>query len=98
MDLILPNISKQIIKKMKTIKFTLSALLIAVCLLSVNPANASDNGTGNNGNFGNGNGNSGVGNGNGASLPINKGLVFLLIAGTIIGIKVLKSTQKVVHS
>ena len=83
---------------MKKLKFTFSTLLIAVCMLSINPANAADNGTGNNDNFGNGNGNSGNGNGNGASLPINKGLVFLLIAGTIIGIKVLKSTQKVAHS
>ena len=98
MVLILSSISKPNIYDMKKIKFALSTLAIAVCLLSVNPANAADNGTGNNNNSGNGNGNSGSGNGNGASLPINKGLVFLLIAGTIVGIKVLKSTQKVAHS
>ncbi|MDB5013496.1 MAG: hypothetical protein JWQ25_1698 [Daejeonella sp.] len=44
---------------------------------------------------GNGNGNNGNGNGNGgpaASLPINEGILFLLIAGTVIGITVMKKT------
>ncbi|MDB5013890.1 MAG: hypothetical protein JWQ25_2092 [Daejeonella sp.] len=83
---------------MKKLKFALSALVLAVFLLSVTTAQASDNGAGNNGNAGNGNGNSGSGNGNGASLPINKGLVLLLIAGTVLGVKVLKSTQKTVKA
>lgn len=81
---------------MKKFRFSLTAFIIAVCLLSVNQANAADSGTGNNNNYGNGNGNSGSGNGNGASLPINNGLVFLLIAGTILGVKVLKSSQKTI--
>lgn len=80
---------------MKNLKFAFSTFLIALFLLTFNTvAQAADNGAGNNGNSGNGNGNSGSGNGNGASLPINKGLVLLLVAGTVLGIKVLKSTPK----
>jgi len=55
------------------------------------------NSDGTNGN-GNGNGNGGVGNGNGNGnqnhLPINGGIVFLMIAGVAIGIKVVTNRVK----
>jgi len=51
---------------------------------------------------GNGNGNGGVGNGNGNGnadhLPINNGLVFLLIAGVAIGIKLsMNGSRKIAY-
>lgn len=66
------------------------AFVFAASFLVVTPSQAG-NGKGNNGN-GNGNG------GNNNSLPINGGIVFLLIAGTLIGVKVVFDANKKVRA
>jgi len=83
---------------MKKIKSTLTVLLVFISLLAFNSALAQGSSAGNNGNSGNGNGNNGNGNGNGASLPIDGSIVLLLIAGTIMGIMVVRNATKTVKA
>jgi len=76
---------------MKRFKIAFSALVFALSLLSITPSYAG-NGQGNNGNGG---GNGGAGS---PSLPINNGILFLLLAGTVIGAKVIYSSTKKVQA
>lgn len=75
---------------MKKIKQIVTSIAFVLCLGALTPiyAGNGDQGNGNgNGNGGNGNGNQGNGNGNGggATVPINRGLIILLVAGVAIG-------------
>ena len=83
---------------MKEFKFAFSVLVLFISLLAFNSALAQGNSAGNNGNSGNGNGNNGNGNGNGASLAIDGGIVLLLIAGTIMGVMVVRNAIKTVKA
>jgi hypothetical protein len=94
---------------MKIVKHIITTVVLLFAMLAFHPAMAtqpvygdttsapgnSGNAPGhtNNGN-GNGNGGYGNGNGNGNNLPINNGIVFLLAAGLVIGIRIIATANK----
>lgn len=70
---------------MKRFQLSIINLIIALSTFAVTPSFA-------------GNANGGGKMNDGASLPVNKGIVILLIAGFIIGIYVLKTSRKKAQS
>ena len=79
---------------MKKIQHLLRAFLLLIFLLG-NIYSFSQNGNG--GGNGSGGGNNGAGGGNGGnSVPLNNGLIFLLFAGTAIGVIVLNK-KTIIH-
>ena len=85
---------------MKTLKLTITAIALLFGMFALSPAMAtpsygdSTSAPGNSGNAPGHSDNGTNGNGNSDHLPINNGIVFLMIAGVAIGIKVVANRVK----
>jgi hypothetical protein len=84
------------LKRSVTVAVLLISMLAGTNVKATTPVYGDSTGTSNGNAYGqnNGNGGYGNGNGNGNNLPINNDILFLLIAGVVIGIKVMVGQAK----